>query len=34
MVMQLHEIFGKEEIERKVGEKLARSKGRMENGTL
>lgn len=34
MVMQLYEIFGKEEIERKVGEKLARSKGRLESGTI
>jgi NTP pyrophosphatase (non-canonical NTP hydrolase) len=34
MVMQLYEIFGKDEIEKRIKEKLARSKGRLENGNL
>jgi NTP pyrophosphatase (non-canonical NTP hydrolase) len=34
MVMQLYEIFGKDEIEQRIKEKLARSEGRLKNGNL
>lgn len=34
MIMQLFELLDKKDIDNKIAEKLARSKGRLENGTL